>query len=582
LVEDPQVASARMVQKKPLPSYFFLGGALFLFLFYLAFWSMVWHLVLLPHARADKHQLRVDSYAPYRVDDTLLFLDKPDTSLTAYAVWQVPKAGFYYIKLTCDDNGKVSIDNRPIITLTGISVLNVGEVNQWLSAGPHFLELRLNNILNQGWLRIEVAEPGQAGYENLKKEQLSWLELGNIETWLDVVSCVRFFCLLGFLGLMLKGTAVFFRLRTTAPGFLPKKVPKLSSKPKRIYWVDNLKAFGILLVMAGHMESINPSLLRDYIYSFHVPLFFFISGFLFQPEKYQSPREFITRKLSTLILPYFFFSFLAYGLLIFVENFLSGIPLTLSKLFDDLFGLVHANGYDLNFSFNQPLWFLPCLFLVEIEFYFIAFLKRRIQPAVIIVLFVLGIVLGQRFEHLPWTLAGSLTALLFYYLGFFLKKEISSLDDHFKPLIIISEVIISLAFCYLNGGGITFAFDYYGEDNLFFFLSAQAGIIYLTILTTYTRANKILSYLGANTLIIFGLNQPLNIIFSRLIAYYNLQVLYPLIPLTSFGLFDSIIPILNQTSIMLFLSLIQLIIISLLIPIFNKKLYFVLGREKPK
>ncbi|MGA3086882.1 MAG: hypothetical protein ABSE95_19190, partial [Thermodesulfobacteriota bacterium] len=119
----------------------------------------------------------------------------------------------------------------------------------------------------------------------------------------------------------------------------------------------------------------------------------------------------------------------------------------------------------------------------------------------------------------------------------------SSLDDHFKPLIIISEVIISLAFCYLNGGGITFAFDYYGEDNLFFFLSAQAGIIYLTILTTYTRANKILSYLGANTLIIF---------------------------------------VLNQTSIMLFLSLIQLIIISLLIPIFNKKLYFVLGREKPK
>jgi hypothetical protein len=217
LVKDPRVASARMVQNKTFPSYFLLGGALFLFLLYLAIWPMVWHLVLLPYARPDKHQLRVDSYAPYRVDDTWLFLDRPDTSLTAYAVWQVPKEGFYHIKLSCDDNGKVSIDNRPIITLTGISVLNVGEVNQWLSAGPHFLELRLNNILNQGWLRIEVAEPGQDSYKNLKKEQISWLELGNIETWLDVVSCGEFFCLLGFLGLMLMGIAVFMQ------GYILKK-----------------------------------------------------------------------------------------------------------------------------------------------------------------------------------------------------------------------------------------------------------------------------------------------------------------------------------------------------------------------
>jgi hypothetical protein len=212
-VSGSAIAPEKIAKKKPLPSYFLLGGALFLFLFYLTFWSMVWHLVLLPHARADKHQLRVDSYAPYRVDNTWLFLDRPDTSLTAYAVWQVPKAGFYYIKLTCDDNGKVSIDNRPIITLIGISPNNVGETKQWLSAGPHFLELRLNNILNQGWLRIEVAEPDQAGYENLRREQLSWLELGNIETWLDVVFWGEFFCLLGSLGLILKCIAVFIRLR---------------------------------------------------------------------------------------------------------------------------------------------------------------------------------------------------------------------------------------------------------------------------------------------------------------------------------------------------------------------------------
>ena len=144
---------------------------------------------------------------------------------------------------------------------------------------------------------------------------------------------MRFFCLLGFLGLLLKWIAVFFPVGTTAHTFLAEKVQKVDSKSKRINWVDNLRAFGLLLVMTGHIESINPAghmeytILKDYIYSFHVPLFFFISGFLFNPENIRARRKFITRKLSTLILPYFFFSFLAYGLLIFIDNLLSGIPL---------------------------------------------------------------------------------------------------------------------------------------------------------------------------------------------------------------------------------------------------------------
>ena len=200
-----------MVQKKTFPSFFLLGGALFSFLLYLAIWPLVWHLLILPAARPEKHLLRVESYAPHGVDNNFLFLDKPDTSLAAYAVWQVPKEGLYQIRLTCDDNGKVLIDNHPVITLTGISPLNVGETKQWLSPGPHFLELRLNNILNQGWLKIEVAGPGQDSYESLRREQISWLELGNIETWLDLVFWGKSIGLLGFLGWFLFWLRFYFR-----------------------------------------------------------------------------------------------------------------------------------------------------------------------------------------------------------------------------------------------------------------------------------------------------------------------------------------------------------------------------------
>jgi len=191
-------------------SHYYLLGALLFFFFHFAIWPLVWHGVILPHARPDKHQLRVESYAPHRVDNTFLFLDKPDSTLTAYAVWQIPKEGFYNIRLSCDDNGKVLIDNRPVITLIGISPRNIGETKQWLLPGPHFLELRLNNILGEGWLKIEMAGPGQDSYENLKREQISWLELGNIETWLDIVFWGKSFSLLGFLGFILLGVRFYF------------------------------------------------------------------------------------------------------------------------------------------------------------------------------------------------------------------------------------------------------------------------------------------------------------------------------------------------------------------------------------
>jgi hypothetical protein len=213
MAQDPLSCLSKDGSKKPFPSYFLLVGALFLFLFYLAIWPMVWHLVLLPHVRPDKHQLRVESYAPYRVDNTSLFLDKPDTSLTAYAVWQVPKKGLYHIRLTCDDNGKVVIDNHPVITLIGISFRNIGETSRWLSPGPHFLKLQLNNILDQGWLKIEVTAPDQYHYSPLSTNELSYLELGNINTWLDLVFWGKFIGLLGFLGLLLIWIVVFFRLR---------------------------------------------------------------------------------------------------------------------------------------------------------------------------------------------------------------------------------------------------------------------------------------------------------------------------------------------------------------------------------
>ncbi|EUJ29371.1 acyltransferase [Listeria cornellensis FSL F6-0969] len=73
---------------------------------------------------------------------------------------------------------------------------------------------------------------------------------------------------------------------------------------KRLHWIDNLRGFGMILVVWGHMNI--PIALETIIYSFHMPLFFFISGYLYKKNN-NSFKEVVKKKATVLLIPYFFF-----------------------------------------------------------------------------------------------------------------------------------------------------------------------------------------------------------------------------------------------------------------------------------
>ena len=78
----------------------------------------------------------------------------------------------------------------------------------------------------------------------------------------------------------------------------------------RIVSFDILKGGGILLVILGHIQI--PYMLKTVIYSFHMPLFFFVSGCFFRPI---SLREFFAKKTRQLLIPWAFFAFLLFAYL---------------------------------------------------------------------------------------------------------------------------------------------------------------------------------------------------------------------------------------------------------------------------
>ena len=79
----------------------------------------------------------------------------------------------------------------------------------------------------------------------------------------------------------------------------------LSPSPKeRLTVFDAAKGLGILLVVFAHINYTPEALI--YIYSFHMPLFFLISGIFFNSKKYTF-GQFVKNRFFRLICPYLFF-----------------------------------------------------------------------------------------------------------------------------------------------------------------------------------------------------------------------------------------------------------------------------------
>ena len=74
---------------------------------------------------------------------------------------------------------------------------------------------------------------------------------------------------------------------------------------ERVLWIDKLKAFGILSVILGHIQS--P--FGAFIFSWHMPLFFFLSGFFIHNDR--PLREFLNRDFRRFMIPFFIFTLIA-------------------------------------------------------------------------------------------------------------------------------------------------------------------------------------------------------------------------------------------------------------------------------
>lgn len=129
---------------------------------------------------------------------------------------------------------------------------------------------------------------------------------------------------------------------------------------KRIEWIDTAKGIGLILVILGHLHI---PFMTTWIYLFHMPLFFFLSGLVYSGGKY-TWKQYLIKKAKSLLVPYVTYGFiilLFYTIvnsIIGVENSLYG---STREMFKNLIIQEHF----------WTIWFLTALFLVEIIYYFL-------------------------------------------------------------------------------------------------------------------------------------------------------------------------------------------------------------------
>jgi fucose 4-O-acetylase-like acetyltransferase len=272
---------------------------------------------------------------------------------------------------------------------------------------------------------------------------------------------------------------------------------------ERVNWIDIAKSIGIILVVMGHLD--NPEKATTFIYAFHMPLFFFLSGMTFKNN--QKFKNYITKKTRTILIPYFLFALLTYLFWLFIgKHFGEDANMHLS-LVKPLVGILYANGIDNWLSFNVPLWYLPCLFIVEISFFYVSKANSTIRFAILVVLGILGYLLSlTTFVRLPWSINVAFTAIVIYGIGNFAYTIISQFEKH-KILSIISGIFLlglTYAISRVNGR-IDMNANHYG-NVLLFYCGAFCGILAIINFSQVIPNSNTLIFIGRNTLVILALH----------------------------------------------------------------------------
>jgi acyltransferase len=306
---------------------------------------------------------------------------------------------------------------------------------------------------------------------------------------------------------------------------------------KRVEWIDTVKAIGIFLVFYGHYIEI---IATDYgsaagvaqfkfIYSFHIPLFFILSGFFFKESDDKLNK--VTSLAYQRIIPVLTFAILSLPLWV-LYNKAKFHAFSVEKIADK--ALYYLGGDP---QLNIITWFLICLFTTEVLIVLLGFKSaNKTRNAFLGIFFLLAGFFITEYAHLLttytklepnfWYIHESIVAMGFYLLGNWLYSFISSMESR-KSSLLHLLIPAALALLILSNTlfspqeAVIISTSKHGS-LLPFIINSLAGTLLIIGIGRLIPYNKVTAFLGANTLILLGLNGVFFHFVNRLVVKLTL------------------------------------------------------------
>ncbi len=272
-------------------------------------------------------------------------------------------------------------------------------------------------------------------------------------------------------------------------------------KSEYVRWIDILKGLGIIFVVIGHVYS--NEVIYNWIYSFHMPLFFFASGYVY---KKRSVLLDFKHRVKSIIVPYFIFGFLEFIYWVVLERRFRDSKLSISESFVGLF----LGQYDY-LEFNVHLWFLPCFFVTVLIYNILMNINKIAAYMVVFLMSFMYLIIPL--PSMFWGTDRVFKYIFFYLIGNILAR--CKLEKLVTGIGVIGAWILGCVLIITN-----FFFSYYGYTKGFmWFITGIIGVMGIAVISIRINRNKTLQYLGRISLIVLCIHGPLYRVLLKVLSF---------------------------------------------------------------
>lgn len=272
---------------------------------------------------------------------------------------------------------------------------------------------------------------------------------------------------------------------------------------KRVEFVDLAKGICIILVVLLHVFGDMSGVVIKIMNLFRMPLYFVLSGLFF--KTYDGIIPFFKKKTNKLLIPFIFvFIFVVVPTTVFLD-IKTGVDVIWSSVFID-------NNGKINLGIDGAIWFLLCLFFVNIFFYIIFLLSKRNLITIIMLSCLCGVggyLLNMKNQYLLVWMDSALTAVPFFMFGYVLRKHSSLLNEDYSRkdfcFFIVALVVLLLVYSFNEYCGtdvIEFARNEFNVHLLSLYIGGGAGTLLVLFFSKFFTRIPLVSYIGRYSIVV--------------------------------------------------------------------------------